>query len=520
MASRSAYLAELRASVQALSLTALHQEDTSVDWGEFSGAPGQQHYRLLGYVASQFRDRDIFDIGTHQGASALALSYEASNRVCSFDVKAADRALPRRPNVAYHVCDLWSPERRAEWAPRLLASAFIFLDVDPHEGTRELELVQWLREQRYAGFVICDDVWYFKPMRDRFWHQVPTADKLDVTDVGHWSGTGVVRFAPSQLWPALATPENWTVVTAYFDLTREPDASQPIRDRPPQHYLAHANATLAISQNLVVYCDPEYEAAFWALRPPHLHARTRVVPCGLADFPMTQHRAELEANRRKRPSADPRNTASYYLFCMARYAMVRRALDEDVFGSTRFAWCNVCIERMGWRNAAALDAVWDAQRAKVSTVWIDYIPRALVNDDPVYWLWGRCSFCSGFWTGDPASLRRFCERIEAKFLEYLRKGYGHADEQLYSPIYFEDPELFDWYLGDYTEMVTNYVEPRERSYQPVRLLLRNSVAAGDRVVAVRAAEKLLRAWTAGRTDLTPEQARELAGWAAATAIEH
>ena len=49
-----------------------------------------------------------------------------------------------------------------------------------------------------------------------------------------------------------------------------------------------------------------------------------------------------------------------------------------------------------------------------------------------------------------------CDLIEKKFLEYLDKGYGHADEQLYSPVYFQNTELFEHYYGDYTQMVTNY----------------------------------------------------------------
>jgi len=516
-----ALLARLRSALCDVDLSSLVQPGTSVDWEEFHGKPGKEHYALLAHLAASVRDRELFDIGTHKGASALALSYEASNHVHSFDVQSGLYALPRRPNVTYHTCDLWSAEGRAAWGPRLLAAAFILLDIDPHEGARELEFLTWLRAERYAGFVVCDDIWYFKPMRDACWSQLPCAEKIDVTDVGHWSGTGIVRFQPSELWPARSPPDNWTVVTAYFDLTREPDASEPIRERPAAHYLAHANATLAISQNLVVFCDPEFVDAFWALRPTHLHERTRVVACRLSDFPMAEHRAQLTANRQTRPPHDARNTVSYYLFCMARYAMVRRAMDEDAFGSTQFAWCNVCIERMGWRNVAALESVWEAQRPKLSTLWIDYLPRSLVDDEPSYWLWGRCSFCSGFWTADRASMLRFCERIQAKFLEYLHKGYGHADEQLYSPVYFEEPELFDWYLGDYSEMVANYLEPRVRSFEPVRLLLRRSLEAGDLAVAARAAKLLYAAWARGRTDLTDEQARhffQLAGVALGTVL--
>ena len=107
--------------------------------------------------------------------------------------------------------------------------------MDPHEGTREFEFCEWLRAKDYKGFVICDDIWYFKPMRDAFWYKIPAEHRLDITEMGHWSGTGVVRFHPSDLWPATQTPENWTVVTAYFDLTKMEDASKPIKDRPATH---------------------------------------------------------------------------------------------------------------------------------------------------------------------------------------------------------------------------------------------------------------------------------------------
>jgi predicted O-methyltransferase YrrM len=516
---RGAFLARLEQELRGLSLESLRQEGASVTWEEFLGRPGREHYALLAHLSTRFSGRDLFDIGTHKGASALALSYAPENRVLSFDVESGRYELPRRDNVEYHVCDLWSEEGRALWRERLLASAFVFLDIDPHEGARELEFVAWLRQEGYRGFVVCDDIFYFKPMRDAFWYQIPFAEKLDLTPVGHWSGTGMVRFEASELWPALPPPTNWTVVTAYFDLTREQDASQEIRDRPAEHYLANANTTLATSQNLVVYCDPESVGALLALRPAHLLERTRVVPCRLSDFPLSVHREEVEANRRARPSADSRNTVSYYLFCLARYAMLKRAVAENAFGSMQFAWCNVCIERMGWRNAAALEEVWEEQRQRLSCAYIDYIPRSLLQDEPTYWLWGRCSFCSGFWTADRASMLTFCDRIEAKFLEYLRKGYGHADEQLFSPVFFEDPELFDWYPADYQEMVCNYREPRHRAHVSVRHLLRNSLEAGDVAVAARAATKLTEAWEGGHTDLTAAEAEELQGLAARVAFQ-
>lgn len=42
-------------------------------------------------------------------------------------------------------------------------------------------------------------------------------------------------------------------------------------------------------------------------------------------------------------------------------------------------------------------------------------------------------------------MKAFCDAIEDKFLYYLERKRGHADETLYSPVFFENREIFDVY---------------------------------------------------------------------------
>ena len=246
---------------------------TSINWYEFVNSQGIEHYKLLAYLSSFYKGRDIFDIGTHRGASALALSHTAENTVYSFDIE-HKYTLPKVSNIQYALEDLWSESVRSKWEEKLLGSAFIFLDIDPHEGTREFEFYKWLKQKNYQGFLICDDIWYFKPMRDAFWYKIPSEDKLDITEVAHWSGTGIVRFQPSELWPLRVVPTNWTVVTAYFDLTKKPDASQQINERDRTHYLVNAISTLSLDQNMIIFCEPENEELLRSLRPSWLLNKT------------------------------------------------------------------------------------------------------------------------------------------------------------------------------------------------------------------------------------------------------
>ena len=500
-----------KADIQKLDLTSLRLSGTQINWEEFLGTAGQQHYKLLAYLGAQWNGVELFDIGTHRGASALALSHNTSNRVHSFDISQL-YTLPKRDNIEYHVEDLFNEAVRADWESRLLASPCILLDIDPHEGTRELVFYQWLLEKEYKGLLVCDDIWYFKEMRDRFWYKIPTEHKVDVTEMGHWSGTGIVRFdAEHVLFPAATSAtSNWTVVTAYFDLTAMPDASMSIKARPSKHYLDSAKTTMALDQNMLVFCEPGSLAELQALRPPHLAAKTKYITMSFEDFPMTQYRDKVIQNRKEKPyQFDDRNTASYYLFCVARYAMMKQAIAENPFQSTHFAWLNICIERMGWKNAMRLSSVFAAQRDRLSTCYIDYIPKSLVENTAEYFKWGRCSMCSGFFTGDAAHMKEFCDRVEGKFLKYVEEGYGHADEQLYSPVFFDAPHLFEHYYGDYQEMITNYVDVRERPGEPLRLLISRSFAAGDWGVCLEGCKVLWASYKKGVAGLSKEQVEEL-----------
>jgi hypothetical protein len=96
-----------------------------------------------------------------------------------------------------------------------------------------------------------------------------------------------------------------------------------------------------------------------------------------------------------------------------------------------------------------------------------------------YYRFGRCSLCSGFFTGSAQNMSTFVEKIIEKFMYYLELGYGHADEQLYSPVYFENRELFELYYGDYFDMITNYRGLYDNAKMPLQYVMPKAMAAGD-----------------------------------------
>jgi hypothetical protein len=145
---------------------------------------GKEHYRLLMYIATLFENEIFFDIGTNKCMSALALSYNKKNKVKTYDLI---KVLPENPqvvNIEYFIGDSTEDED-------LKNSKLIFLDVD-HDGLYENKFYRHLRNINWKGILLLDDIHLNESMIE-FWKKIEEK-KYDLTNIGHWSGTGLVIF--------------------------------------------------------------------------------------------------------------------------------------------------------------------------------------------------------------------------------------------------------------------------------------------------------------------------------------
>jgi hypothetical protein len=159
---------------------------------------------------------------------------------------------------------------------------------------------------------------------------------------------------------------------------------------------------------------------------------------------------------------------------------------------------------MGFKNLMKLDEALSENRNKFSTCYIDYIPKKLIENTAEYFQYGRCSMCSGFFTGNKEYMYKVCDLIEDKFLQYLDLGYGHADEQLYSPVYFEHPELFEHYYGDYQQMITNYKFVYDYPEAPINNFIRNSFENSNYIKCYEACKFVFKSWELNKCNISQE----------------
>jgi cyclopropane fatty-acyl-phospholipid synthase-like methyltransferase len=154
------------------------------DWHE----AGQSEYKLYAHLSTLFQGTTILDVGSRTGGSALALSYNEENQVISYDLREQGASTIKKNNITWKIQDF-----RDDDTLDYDNISIIMIDVDPHDGTQEEEMFEFLDKKRWKGLVLLDDIGPQWPEIEDFWNRI-TFPKLDVSDVGHMSGTGAVSF--------------------------------------------------------------------------------------------------------------------------------------------------------------------------------------------------------------------------------------------------------------------------------------------------------------------------------------
>ena len=151
----------------------------------YTDKSSKEHYRLLTHISNSFNDETFIDVGTLKGCSALALSTNEKNKVYSFNLSSQLELNSLPENVEFIIDNVLN----GKYDNILLSAKFILLDTF-HDGSFEQEFLNYLKSINYSGVLILDDIYLNNEMRF-FWKNI-NEDKLDITNIGHSSGTGVV----------------------------------------------------------------------------------------------------------------------------------------------------------------------------------------------------------------------------------------------------------------------------------------------------------------------------------------
>lgn len=176
----------------------LKNHDFLVDKNYYDLKSGQQEYRLYSYLSTLFNDTTILDIGTYNGRSAVALSYNENNKVISYDInnngiKDVNHKIYTKSNIKFKIKNVLD-DLNEEF---LKDVKIVLIDID-HFYTIEKMMIDKLKELGYDGIILLDDIIHPSPKEfeamQKLWNEIED-EKYDITKYGHWSGTGLINLS-------------------------------------------------------------------------------------------------------------------------------------------------------------------------------------------------------------------------------------------------------------------------------------------------------------------------------------
>jgi predicted O-methyltransferase YrrM len=170
------------------------------DW--YTAWPGE-HYKLLAGLMRVLRPRNVIEIGTFSGLSALTMrnAMPEDGRLATFDVvpwKQIDGTHFQEQDFAdgrlrQEIADLSNPAVLSQHRELLESADFMLIDA-PKDGVFEYRLIEHFQTMKFRNcpIVLWDDTRLWSMLR--FWRILPWP-KMDVTSFGSWSGSGLCELS-------------------------------------------------------------------------------------------------------------------------------------------------------------------------------------------------------------------------------------------------------------------------------------------------------------------------------------
>lgn len=161
--------------------------------------PGH-HYRLLAALVEELRPRTVLEIGTFTGLSALAMLpvLPQDGRLVTVDIVPWNKVPGTflqdsdfsRDQLTQITCDFRKLANCQLHSSTICNADLIFVD-GPKDGVFERQLVKNFEHLglKSGTIIVFDDIRIWNMLR--IWQEI-RQPKLDLTSLGHWTGTGLV----------------------------------------------------------------------------------------------------------------------------------------------------------------------------------------------------------------------------------------------------------------------------------------------------------------------------------------
>lgn len=252
-----------------------------------------------------------------------------------------------------------------------------------------------------------------------------------------------------------------TLVTCFFDLQKREGSIR----KDAKLYLQYGKWTCDRDVNMIIFCDPEYVEPISQMREKYKN-KTKIFGLEMEKLPYFQYYNLADTNNNfviaySNPTKD---TTNYRILQWSKLSMLKMAIDQNPFGSDYFIWQDFGIVHVASMNYIEIDKLYDQRPEKIRHVQMRARDPKIFSDLKSYYSSFRWYFGGGFIFGPKDLMGQLCNLFENELKKVLELGICPNEDQILAVVEHQNPNLFDSYVGDFSEILDNYLYPRKNIY--------------------------------------------------------
>lgn len=256
------------------------------------------------------------------------------------------------------------------------------------------------------------------------------------------------------------SPRSWTLVTMYFDLaTFEKNGKR----RTSKEYLKFGRETLSLPYDKIVYTEPrfvdEISKIHQLLRGPSAEGRLKIRSLNIEDvptWPLYDKFKQGFINNPVRNGESYKNTPTYSCLVNAKHDFMSQVIEENPFESSHFCWVDFGLSHIVDFKSANIDYILSTAPDELKMLQMTATHISEIKNKREFYSRLRGKLGARFVTGSKDEWLRVIELYRAELEKLFALGIQGNEEQIWSCVEAENPEIFKHTYGDYDTTLSNY----------------------------------------------------------------
>ena len=196
-----------------------------------------------------------------------------------------------------------------------------------------------------------------------------------------------------------------------------------------------------------------------------------------------------------------------FIIWWTKFKVIEKAMKDNPFDSVNFTWVDFGLMRpdLSYQTSKLLiDALNLNPGDKIRIIGFDTFDKTILEDRKSFYQNTSWSLCAGYMSFPSKLYPEFMKYWNSELMENLLVGYPSSEELIMSMCYWKNPDMFDFVLGDYNDLLLSCCHMCTR-YDIISNFFSKSTERGDWGGLFNHGERFIESVDSGKIHMGIEQ---------------